>query len=174
MPLLLFALVAVYPFIERWLSKDRERHNLLQWPRGAPIRPNIGTTAIAFYAILPLASIDDFLAVVFKVPVTAIVWVGKIAALVVPVLVFVTYSLCVRLQRADRDMLTHGVSTGLIELHEDGYFVEVRQRLHTEAEDDPPARATREQGAETAEPADHRVGTRTESLAEPNRHGGSG
>ena len=41
---------AIYPAIERKLTKDNALHNLLQRPRDVPVRTALGVMAIAFYA----------------------------------------------------------------------------------------------------------------------------
>lgn len=117
LPLLMFLLLAIYPFIEQRLSGDREPHNLLQRPRDNPQRTALGAMAITFYAILLLVGGNDVLALAFQVPVEYLVWAGRIGVLVAPPLAYlVTHRVCTGLQRSDRDLLEHGIHTGLIQL----------------------------------------------------------
>ena len=45
-------LAALYPNIERRMTKDNALHNLLQRPRDVPVRTSLGVMAIAFYMVL--------------------------------------------------------------------------------------------------------------------------
>ncbi|WP_199433017.1 cytochrome bc1 complex cytochrome b subunit [Qaidamihabitans albus] len=162
LPVALFGFLILYPFIERRLTKDWSRHNLLQRPRDVPARTSLGTMLLTFYVLLVLAGVDDVAAFIFEIPVETLVWILRIGVLVLPPLAYlVTYRVCLRLQRADRDVLLRGVRTGVLEERPGGYYVEARQELH--AEDDPGTRP-RYAGARlpslprelTEEPADER------------------
>ncbi|WP_415654084.1 cytochrome b, partial [Saccharomonospora xinjiangensis] len=133
LPLVLFTVVALYPFVEGRLTKStRRHHNLAQRPRDVPARTALGVMGIAFYVILLLMGIDDVISLVFQVSVDRIVWIGRVAVFVVPPLAYwLTYRWCLRLQSADRDVLTSGVRTGVVRPEGGGrHFVEVRQPLH--------------------------------------------
>ncbi|WP_033263573.1 cytochrome b, partial [Amycolatopsis vancoresmycina] len=126
----LVTLLLSYPFIERRLSGDTAHHNLLQRPRDVPVRTSIGAMAIVFFLVLTLSSFNDILAVQFDISLNAMTWAGRIGLLVGPPLAyFVTYRLCVGLQRADREVLDHGVETGIIKRLPHGEFVEIHQPL---------------------------------------------
>lgn len=126
----LVALLLLYPFLERRLTGDRGHHDLAQRPRDAPVRTAIGTMALSFYGWLVLAAGNDILAVTFDVSLNVTVWVGRIGLLIVPPAAYVvTYRVCLGLQRPDREVLEHGIETGLITRLPDGGYVEVRQPL---------------------------------------------
>jgi ubiquinol-cytochrome c reductase cytochrome b subunit len=73
--------------------------------------------AITFYAILLLLGGSDVVALTFQVPVEYFVWAGRVGLLLGPPLAYlVAHRVCIGLQRSDRDLLVHGVHTGLIEL----------------------------------------------------------
>ncbi|WP_127782455.1 cytochrome bc complex cytochrome b subunit [Rhodococcus sp. X156] len=119
-----------YPVIERKLTKDDAPHNLLQRPRDAPIRTSLGAMAIAFYVVLTLSGGNDIIAFHFDISLNAMTWIGRIAILLVPPIVYwLTYRYCIGLQRDDRKVLEHGVETGMIKRLPHGEFVEVHQPL---------------------------------------------
>jgi len=126
----IFGLLVVYPFLERWFTKDDAHHNLLQRPRDVPVRTGIGAMAIAFYMVLTFSAMNDIIAYTFHVSLNATTWIGRIGMLVLPPLVFfVTYRWAVALQRSDRDVLAHGIETGIIKRLPHGAYIEVHQPL---------------------------------------------
>jgi ubiquinol-cytochrome c reductase cytochrome b subunit len=128
LPLVMFALLAAYPFLEQRVTRDRRNHQLLQRPRDNPARTAVGAMALVFYAILFGSGATDVIAATFDVPFEGLVWAGRIGLLVLPPLAhLVTYRVCVGLQRADRDALAHGIRTGLLYAGPDGTYVELRR-----------------------------------------------
>ncbi len=126
----IFGLLVVYPFLERWFTKDDAHHNLLQRPRDVPVRTGIGAMAIAFYMVLTFSAMNDIIAYTFHVSLNATTWIGRIGMLVLPPLVFfITYRWAVALQRSDRDVLAHGIETGIIKRLPHGAYIEVHQPL---------------------------------------------
>ncbi|HLY33648.1 MAG TPA: cytochrome bc complex cytochrome b subunit [Jatrophihabitantaceae bacterium] len=130
LPGIMFTLAAVYPFLEAKLTKDNAKHNLLQRPRDAPVRTSLGAMAIAFYLVLFLSGANDLIAKNFDISLNAMTWGGRILLLVLPPLAYlVTYRVCLGLARHDREVLEHGVETGIIKLLPNGEFIEVHQPL---------------------------------------------
>ncbi|MFF0148103.1 menaquinol-cytochrome c reductase cytochrome b subunit precursor [Amycolatopsis sulphurea] len=129
MPVLIGLLLA-YPFLERKLSKDTARHNLLQRPRDAPVRTALGMMALGFFAVIELSGFNDIIADQFDISLNATTWAGRIGVLIVPpIAYYVTYRICLGLQRADREVLEHGVETGIIKRLPHGEFIEIHQPL---------------------------------------------
>ncbi|MEV6646761.1 cytochrome bc complex cytochrome b subunit [Amycolatopsis sp. NPDC051371] len=129
MPVLIGLLLA-YPFLERKLSKDTAHHNLLQRPRDAPVRTALGAMALGFFMVIELSGFNDIIADSFDISLNATTWAGRIGVLIVPpVAYYLTYRLCLGLQRADREVLEHGVETGIIKRLPHGEFIEVHQPL---------------------------------------------
>ena len=127
---IVFIVLAVYPFVEKRFSGDYAYHNLLQRPRDVPVRTGIGAMAIAFYMVLTLGTMNDIIALKFHVSLNATTWIGRIAMVVLPPIVyFVTYRWCLGLQRSDRTVLEHGIETGIIKRLPHGAYVEVHQPL---------------------------------------------
>ncbi|HTZ45262.1 MAG TPA: cytochrome bc complex cytochrome b subunit [Jatrophihabitans sp.] len=130
LPGILFTLAGAYPFLEAKLTKDRAHHNLLQRPRDVPVRTGLGAMAIAFYAVLLLSGGNDLIAKAFDISLNAMTWGGRIALMVAPPLAYaVAYRICLGLQRHDREVLEHGIETGIIKLLPNGEFIEVHQPL---------------------------------------------
>ena len=112
------------------MTKDNARHNLLQRPRDVPVRTSLGVMAIAFYVVLLVSSANDWFAFYFDVSLNATTWMGRIGLLMLPPIAYwVTYRVCLGLQRSDRAMLEHGIETGIIKRLPHGEFIEVHQPL---------------------------------------------
>lgn len=113
---LVFGLLIAYPFLEKkFTGGDTAHHNLLQRPRDAPTRTAIGAMAISLYMVWTLAAMNDIIALKFHISLNATTWIGRIGSLVLPPLIFfIAYRWAVGLQRSDRDVLEHGIETGII------------------------------------------------------------
>ena len=121
---------ALYPRLERRLTKDEGWHNLLQRPRDVPQRTGVGAMALTFYGVAMVSGANDIIADRFHISMNAMVWGGRIALVLGPALAyFVTVRVCLGLQQHDREVLAHGVETGIIRRLPDGGFVEVHQPL---------------------------------------------
>jgi ubiquinol-cytochrome c reductase cytochrome b subunit len=126
----IFGLLAAYPALERKLTGDNALHNLLQRPRDAPVRTSLGAMALTFYTWLLLAAGNDIIAFNFNISLNAMTWIGRIGLLILPPLAYyVTYRVCLGLQRGDRAVLEHGIETGIIRRLPHGEFIEVHQPL---------------------------------------------
>ncbi|NBH03223.1 cytochrome bc complex cytochrome b subunit [Amycolatopsis sp. SID8362] len=127
---ILFGLFLTYPFLERKLSKDTAHHNLLQRPRDVPVRTALGAMALGFFMVIELSGFNDIIADQFDISLNATTWAGRIGVLLVPPLAYYfTYRICLGLQRADREVLEHGVETGIIKRLPHGEFIEIHQPL---------------------------------------------
>ncbi len=130
LPGILFTVLALYPFLEAYFTKDRAHHNLLQRPRDVPTRTALGAMAIGFYVMLLISGGNDLIAVQFDISLNAMTWVGRIGLLTVPPLAYyLTHRLCLGLQQHDREVLVHGVETGMIRRLATGEFTEIHQPL---------------------------------------------
>lgn len=119
-----------YPFIEKKVTGDDEHHNLLQRPRDVPVRTGIGVMGLVFFLLLTLSGGNDLFAYHFQISLNAMTWIGRIGLLVLPPLAyFITYRICIGLQRSDREVLEHGVATGVIQKLPNGAFVEIHQPI---------------------------------------------
>jgi ubiquinol-cytochrome c reductase cytochrome b subunit len=126
----LYTIAGAYPWIEKRFTKDNARHNLLQRPRDVPVRTSLGVMGISFYTVLVLSGSNDLIAYFFDISLNATTWAGRIGVLVVPPIAYwVTYRICIGLQRSDRAVLEHGIETGIIKRLPHGEFIEVHQPL---------------------------------------------
>ena len=127
---LVFMVLMAYPWIEKRLTGDDARHNIVQRPRDVPVRTAIGAMAIAFYLVATLACVNDIVAYKFDISLNATTWFFRIALLLAPpIAYFLAYRLCLGLQRSDRAVLEHGIETGVIKRLPHGEYIEVHQPL---------------------------------------------
>jgi len=126
----LLMLTLSYPYIEKLFTKDNAMHNILQRPRDVPVRTSLGVAFIAFYVVNLINGANDLVAYKFDISLNVMTWFGRIGSIVLPVLCYViTYRLCLGLQHSDRDVLEHGIETGIIKRLPHGEFIEVHQPL---------------------------------------------
>ncbi|GAA1364623.1 cytochrome bc1 complex cytochrome b subunit [Streptomyces beijiangensis] len=128
-PLVLVA-IAVYPFIEAWVTGDKREHHILDRPRNVPTRTGVGVAWITLYLILLVGGGNDLWATHFHLSINAITWFVRIFMFVGPVLAFIfTKRWCLGLQRRDREKVLHGRESGVIKRLPHGEFVEIHQPL---------------------------------------------
>ncbi|MFW3170754.1 cytochrome b [Geodermatophilus sp. CPCC 206100] len=130
LPGIIFTLMALYPMIERKLTGDTASHHLLQRPRDVPVRTSLGVMALTFYIVLLLSGGNDVIAEKFDISLNAMTWAGRIGLIILPPIAYVlTYRLCLGFQQHDREVLEHGIETGVIRRLPHGEFIEVHQPL---------------------------------------------
>ncbi|GEO87748.1 cytochrome bc1 complex cytochrome b subunit [Aeromicrobium flavum] len=121
----LFTSLALWPFIERWITGDTREHHLLERPRNAPVRTALGAAGITAYVVGLIAGGNDIIALKFGLDIFAITWVLRFGLFIFPVIAFiVTKRICISLQRKDNETLTHGWETGVIDRSPDGGYAE--------------------------------------------------
>jgi ubiquinol-cytochrome c reductase cytochrome b subunit len=124
------ALVAVYPFIESWVTGDKREHHILDRPRNAPVRTAIGAAGMTYYAVLWAAASSDLIGTHFKVSIESVITTLQIGLFVFPVIAFiVTRRVCLALQKKDREIALHGFESGRIVRMPTGEYIEVHQPL---------------------------------------------
>ena len=122
---LLFTVLGAWPFIEQWITGDKEEHHLLDRPRNAPVRTALGAAGMSCYAMFWLSGGNDILARQFGLSLNSITYFMRAAVFVVPVIVFiVTKRICLSLQRRDRDRVLHGSESGIIYRSAEGGYSE--------------------------------------------------
>lgn len=125
--------VAVYPFLEEWVTGDHREHHLLDRPRNEPARTSLGVAALAFYGALWGAGSADLVATHFQVTVESVVAAYQALVVLGPVVAFwLTRRVCLALQKRDRDILLHGYETGRIVRLPGGEYAEVHVRVDAE------------------------------------------
>lgn len=128
--IVMVVLLIAYPFIEKKITGDDAHHNLLQRPRDVPVRSGLGAMAVIFFFLVSLSGGNDLFAHYFQISLNTMTWVGRIGLIVLPpIAYFITYRVCIGLQRSDREVLEHGIETGVIKQLPNGAFIEVHQPL---------------------------------------------
>ncbi|MEU6409570.1 ubiquinol-cytochrome c reductase cytochrome b subunit [Microbispora sp. NPDC046933] len=118
--------LALYPFLEQWITGDRREHHVADRPRNNPHRTAIGIAGMTFYGILWLLGANDEISANFKVDLYTTTWFGRIAIFVGPAIAYwITYRMCIGLQRKDAEVLSHGVESGVIKRLPNGQYIEV-------------------------------------------------
>ncbi|HVW79372.1 MAG TPA: cytochrome bc complex cytochrome b subunit [Mycobacteriales bacterium] len=123
-PLLLFGSMLVYPFLERWITRDRAQHNLLDRPRDHPVRTAFGVATLVYYAVLSIAGANDLIPLTFGLDMMAFTRALQVAVIALPILSFViTHRWCLRLQLNEvADRVMFAATSGVTVTH-DGYVV---------------------------------------------------
>ena len=124
---------AFWPFFEQWATGDRSYHNVLDRPRNAPIRTATGMAVVVFYGVLWAEGANDVIADYTQIPLYTVTWIARVLVFVGPAVAFiVTRRICLGLQRKDKELLEHGLETGIIRQLPDGEFIEVHRPLTAE------------------------------------------
>jgi ubiquinol-cytochrome c reductase cytochrome b subunit len=132
-PGIFFTLIAIYPAIEAWVTKDRAMHNICDRPRTKPGRTAFGAMMISYFAIMLLAGGNDLIADHFHISLYATTWIFRCSFLILPPIVFwATRRICIGLQRKDLHSVEHGFETGRIVMLPHGEFIEVETALPPE------------------------------------------
>jgi ubiquinol-cytochrome c reductase cytochrome b subunit len=127
-PLALFGGMLVYPFVERFMMRDRASHELLDRPRDHPVRTAIGTATIAYYLVLSVAGANDLIPYTFGLDMMAFTRALQVAVFALPLLTFVvTHRWCHRLQLLDISDRVMARNRGQIEVVRPGVYA-VRRR----------------------------------------------
>ncbi|MGH8870034.1 MAG: cytochrome bc1 complex cytochrome b subunit [Actinomycetes bacterium] len=125
-PGLVFTVIAIYPFLEQWVTGDRREHHLLDRPRNVPVRTGFGVMGLTFYTLLWINGGNDIIADKFHLSINAMTWFMRVAIFVGPWVAFIiTKRICLGLQRRDREILLHGHETGQVRRLPSGEYVEV-------------------------------------------------
>ncbi|WP_019877717.1 cytochrome b [Sporichthya polymorpha] len=133
LPGVMFTVMALYPFIEAWVTGDKREHHLLDRPRDVPVRTALGAMSIAFYLLLFINGGNDIIGFTFDISINNVTRFTQVALFVVPPLVFmITKRACIGLQRADLNKVLHGRETGIIKRLPNGEFIEVHAPISAE------------------------------------------
>ena len=125
-----YGVMAIYPFVERWVTGDNREHHLLDRPYNAPTRTAIGAFAITVYTIFMFAAGNDIMAIKLHMSINDITHAFQFGLFLLPPLVFwCTKRICLSLQRRDRNTVLHGRETGTIIRTGDGQYFERHEPL---------------------------------------------
>ncbi|WP_315637566.1 MULTISPECIES: cytochrome bc complex cytochrome b subunit [Microbacterium] len=125
---LFIVIVAIYPFIEAWVTGDKREHHIAQRPRNAATRTAIGVAGVIFYAVLWAAASSDLIATHFMLTMEGVIHTLQALLFLGPIIgYFVTKRICIALQKKDREIVLHGFESGRIVRLPGGEFIEVHQ-----------------------------------------------
>jgi ubiquinol-cytochrome c reductase cytochrome b subunit len=128
--LLFLGLVAAYPFIENWVTKDKREHHVLDRPRNAPTRTAIGAAGVTFYAVLWAGASTDLIATNFQMSLNQVLLAMQIMLLIGPAIAYwVAKRACIALQNKDREVVLHGRETGRVVRLPHGEYIEVHEQV---------------------------------------------
>jgi ubiquinol-cytochrome c reductase cytochrome b subunit len=120
----------IWPWLEKWVTKDNREHHILDRPRNAPTRTGIGVAGVIWYCTMWAAASSDLIATHFGVSLNDVTyWLRGIFVLGPFIGFIITKRICLALQRKDREIVLHGREAGVIEMTPDGEFRERHERL---------------------------------------------
>ncbi|MFJ2029231.1 cytochrome bc complex cytochrome b subunit [Streptosporangium sp. NPDC087985] len=123
--------LALYPFVEQWITGDRSEHHIAERPRNNPHRTSIGISAVTFYGVLWLLGANDEISSFFHVSLNWTTYTGRVLVIVGPIVAYIiTYRFCLGLQRSDASVIAHGVESGVIKRLPTGEYIEVHVPPH--------------------------------------------
>jgi ubiquinol-cytochrome c reductase cytochrome b subunit len=130
---IIFGGAAIWPFLEQWVTGDKREHHVLDRPRNAPTRTAVGMAAVTFYGVLLAEGGNDIIADHLQIPLYTVTWFARVLVILGPILAYIiTKRVCIGLQLHDRQMLSHGLETGLIRQLPSGEFTEPDRPLTDE------------------------------------------
>jgi ubiquinol-cytochrome c reductase cytochrome b subunit len=133
-PGILFTAMAVYPFLEAWVTRDYSIHNICDRPRNRPGRTALGVAVLTELGVLLLAGGNDLFSQKYSISLYATTRIFQTAFFVLPPLAFIaTRRICLGLEQRDLHSAEHGYETGRIVMLPNGEFIEVESALPDEA-----------------------------------------
>ena len=125
LPMLMFTILLMLPFIEAWITGDKRDHHLLQRPRNAPTRTATMVALMTMYGLFWAAGGNDIIAIKLHLSINQITYFMRGAVFIGPVIAFIiTKRWCISLQRKDNEDLLHGYETGIIMRSPEGGYSE--------------------------------------------------
>jgi ubiquinol-cytochrome c reductase cytochrome b subunit len=101
-PLVVFFVLAIFPWLEKRMTGDRSFHNVLDRPRDAPGRTAFGAGFLTWVFLVFFAGSADRVYVFFGLSYPAQIWIYRVAVWVLPALVYLlTKRVCLELQRSE-------------------------------------------------------------------------
>jgi ubiquinol-cytochrome c reductase cytochrome b subunit len=101
-PLVVFAVMFAWPALERRITGDHRRHDLLDRPRDRPIRTGVGAAFLSWVVIIFAVGSTDRLFYRLHISYTAQIHFWRVGVWLLPIVVFfATRSACRALQRSE-------------------------------------------------------------------------
>ncbi len=89
LPGILFTTIALWPFIEPFISHDRAEHHVLDYPWEVPWRFATGLAGLTIFVVLTLAGGNDVLSVLLHIQLYQLTEAFRVLVFVLPVVVWV-------------------------------------------------------------------------------------
>jgi ubiquinol-cytochrome c reductase cytochrome b subunit len=125
LPMVMFTIVMLLPFIDAWITGDKREHHLLERPRNAPTRTALMVALMTMYGLFWAAGGNDIIAIKLHASINQITYFLRAAVFIGPVIAFIiTRRWCISLQRKDNETLLHGYETGIIMRSAEGGYSE--------------------------------------------------
>src|SRR4051794_17156150 len=125
LPVVMFLVLMMLPFIEAWITGDKRDHHILQRPRNAPTRTATMVALMTVYGLFWAAGGNDIIAIKLGFSINQITYFMRAAVFIGPVIAFwITRRWCISLQRHDSDLLLHGYESGIIMRSPEGGYTE--------------------------------------------------
>lgn len=125
LPVVMFMILLLLPFLDAWITGDKRDHHLLERPRNAPTRTALMVALMTMYGLFWAAGGNDIIAITLNSSINAITYFLRAAVFIGPVIAFViTRRWCISLQRKDNETLLHGYETGIIMRSAEGGYSE--------------------------------------------------
>ncbi|MGN6742927.1 MAG: cytochrome bc1 complex cytochrome b subunit [Amnibacterium sp.] len=122
------AVVALYPFLEAWVTGDKREHHIADRPRNMPTRTGLGAAGVTFYAVLWAAASSDLIATHFKLSIEGVITTLQFTLVIGPFIAyFAAKRICLALQKKDREIALHGYESGRIVRLPGGEYIEVHE-----------------------------------------------
>jgi ubiquinol-cytochrome c reductase cytochrome b subunit len=122
--------VAIYPFIEAWITGDKREHHIAERPRNNPTRTAIGAAGVTFYAVMWAAASSDLMATHFSLTLEGVTHALQALLILGPIIAYIVAKrVCIALQKKDREIALHGYESGRIVRLPGGEYIEVHQPL---------------------------------------------
>jgi ubiquinol-cytochrome c reductase cytochrome b subunit len=127
-PGFIFLVLYLWPSLERRITKDRRRHDLLDRPRDRPWRTALGAAFFSWVFTIFVAGASDRILVSVGIPYEAQVRFFRVAAFLIPIIVFfVARAICRELQRTELHPLRGFVGTRVTQRPTGGFDTEQSQ-----------------------------------------------
>jgi ubiquinol-cytochrome c reductase cytochrome b subunit len=129
----IFTGLALWPFLEAWITGDKREHHVNDRPRNAPTRTALGMAGITLYGVFWLEGANDLIADHLDISLYLTTELARYAIFIAPVVAYwVTKRICLGLQRKDMHLVAHGVETGIIRQLPTGEYIEETRPLDEE------------------------------------------
>jgi hypothetical protein len=94
-PTVTFAVLFLWPAIERRLTGDEEEHHLLDRPRNRQVRTAVGVAVLTFYVVLFVGGSQEVIVQKLGVSIEPVTWTLRVAVIVLPLLTgAIAYAVC--------------------------------------------------------------------------------